>query len=285
VEWKAQTTELAHGVFAYVQDGGGFCVANAGLIASDAGVIAVDALFAPSMTNALLDANQRLTARPITHLLNTHHHVDHTLGNALFPSDTKIIAHERARAEMERVGLGVLPLITRIAPHFESEVKGVRERLPDFTFEGASYDLEVAGPIVRLLYYGTAHTRGDVLVHLPRERILFTGDLGFFGVTPLAIEGHIGRWIKVGQSVIEEIDAEVLVPGHGPPGTKADLQEMLDYLILVHEGARRGFESGASAEETVRSIELGKYAGWVDPERLAVNVARCFQEFRGEITE
>lgn len=283
--WEAGTVELAAGVFAYVQATGGLCVANAGIIAGGDGATVIDALFTPEMTRSLLAETRRLSPAPIAQLLNTHHHVDHTLGNSLFPTETAIVAHARAKEEMQRVGLGVLDVIKRVAPHFDDALDGASERLPDVTFEGNVLELDVSGRRLRLLHFGTGHTRGDVLVHLPDERLLFVGDVGFFGVTPLGLEGHFGKWIDVCRRVIDEIDADVLVAGHGPVGTKADLAKMLGYLELVHDGARRAFDAGASQREAVAAIDLGEYAEWVEPERLIPNLARCYQEFAGEIDE
>jgi cyclase len=282
-QWPTATTELAPGVFAYVQATGALCIANAGLIAGRDATTAIDALFTPSMTRVLLDENRRLTGRPIARLLNTHHHVDHTLGNALFPAQTEIIAHAKAKAEMERAGLGVLGIIKRMAPHFAPELDNITERLPDVTFDGDALELRVDERRLRLLHFGTAHTRGDVLVHLPHERILFAGDVAFLYVTPLAFEGHIGNWIRAGRRVIDEIDAATIVPGHGPIGSKDDLRLMLEYLELVHAGARAAFDAGASEQEAIASIELGEYGEWGESERIVPNVARCYQEFRGEL--
>ncbi len=281
--WETATTELAPGVFAYVQATGGFCVANAGVISGGGETTVIDALFTPNMTQALLDETRRVAPSPIKRLLNTHHHVDHTLGNALFPRETEIVAHERAKAEMQRAGLGVLGIIQRMATHFAGQLDDIEERLPDTTFDGAALELEAGGRAIRLLHFGTGHTRGDVLVHLPEERVLFLGDVGFFGVTPMSHEGHVGNWIRICDRIINEVDADVLVAGHGPVGTKEDLARFRAYLQLVHDRSRRAFDSGVSVQEATDSIDLGEYAEWGEPERLSININRCYQEFRGEI--
>src|SRR5439155_5770259 len=130
-EWSTGTAELAPWIFAYVQATGATCIANAGVITSRRSTTVVDALFTPSMTRALLAEVRRLTSLPIGRLLNTHHHVDHTLGNALFPAETEVIAHEAARQEMERAGLGVIDLIRGHWPHFRAELTDPTLRLPD----------------------------------------------------------------------------------------------------------------------------------------------------------
>jgi cyclase len=283
--WPTETIELAPGVFAYVQATGGFCIANAGLIDAPTGATAIDALFSPAMTRAFLAEVRGLTKAPVARLINTHHHVDHTLGNALFPPETEILAHAKAKAEMERVGWTpeLHALLIRMAPHFEHELDDAALRLPDATFDGASLELTIGAHRVRLLHFGTGHTRGDVLVHLPDAGLLFSGDVAFFNVTPLAFEGHIGRWIDVCERVLAMEDVATIVPGHGPVGTKDDLRAMQRYLSLVRDGARRAFDAGAPVTDAVQAIDLGEYAVWNEAERLAANVARCYQELRGEI--
>src|SRR3990172_5646450 len=96
--WPTGMIELADGVFAYVQEGGGLCVSNAGLIVGGDWCIAIDALFAPSQTRAFREEIGKVTDRPVRLLVNTHHHIDHSLGNALFP-EAAIVSHANSRSE------------------------------------------------------------------------------------------------------------------------------------------------------------------------------------------
>ena len=77
-------------------------------------------------------------------------------------------------------------------------------------------------------------------------------------------------------------DADVIVPGHGPIGTRKEFRHMRDYLVLVRREARKRFDAGMPAEDAARDIRLGVYASWSDAERILPNVMRCYQEFRGE---
>jgi cyclase len=278
--WPTGLVELADGVFAYVQAGGGLCVANAGLIVGPESCIVIDALFAPSMTRAFREEVRRVTDKPVRLLINTHHHVDHTLGNALFP-EAQIVGHANARREQERVGTSVLDLLRPRLPELVGEVEGVEVRLPDLTFEG-DMTLHLGGRALRLLHLGPAHTIGDALVLLPQERLLFAGDVAFFYVTPLAFEGHVGGWLDVCDK-IDALDVQTIVPGHGPVGGKAELRQQRGYLQSVRDQARAAFDAGATPEEASQLVELGQYASWAEPERLPLNVARLYQEFRGEI--
>ena len=278
--WPTGLIEVADGAYAYVQEGGGLCVANAGLIVGSESCIVIDALFAPSMTQAFRKEIARVTDKPVRLLVDTHHHIDHTAGNALF-SEAQIVSHANARREQERVGAGVMELLRPRIPDLVGETEGFELRLPDITFDG-ELTLHVDGRAVRLVHFGPAHTIGDALVFLPEERLLFAGDVAFHQVTPLAFEGHIGGWLDVCDQV-DALEIDTVVPGHGPVGGKEGLREMRGYLQSIHGQARAAFDSGRSEEDAVASIDLGEYASWGEPERLPLNVGRLYQEFRGEI--
>ena len=278
--WSTGLVEVADDVFAYLQAGGGLCVANAGLIVGPESCIVIDSLFAPAMTRAFREEIARVTDKPVRLLINTHHHIDHTLGNALFP-EAQIVSHANARREQQRTGTGVLERLRPLLPELVAEAEGTESRLSDLTFEG-ELTLHLGDRTLRLVHLGTGHTIGDTLVVLPEERLLFAGDVAFYGVTPLAFEGHVGRWIEVCDRV-DALDIETIVPGHGPVGGKGDLREMQGYLQSIHAQARAAFDAGRSPEEATDDIKLGAYASWPDPERLSLNVARLYQEFRGEI--
>lgn len=280
-QWPTEMREVADGVFAYVQATGGFCIANAGLIVGPEGAIAVDALFTPPMTRAFQEEIGRHTSRPVRQLINTHHHVDHTLGNEHFKG-MDIIAHVRCREEILRVGVP-RERLGAAAPHFAAEIAESQINPPNLTFADRMV-LYLGDRRIELMHLGTGHTVDDVLVYLPAEKLLFAGDVAFHYVTPLAFEGHISGWIRVADA-IEKMDVETIVPGHGPVGDKSDLREMRDYLALLRREARRGFNEGAPAEEVVRRVKLGRFSLWNEAERIVPNIQRLYQEFRGEIAQ
>ena len=280
-EWETGLVELAEDVFAYVQAGGGFCIANAGLIAAPAGLTAIDALFTPSMTRAFLAEAGRVSNAPLRRLIDTHHHVDHTFGNQFF-AGAEIIAHALTRAEMQRVGLPIERL-TAAAPRLAPELHDIVLTLPTLTYDG-SMTVYSGRRRLQLFHLGPAHTIDDTLVFLPDEKILFAGDVAFFYVTPLAFEGNISGWIDVAGKILE-MDIEWIVPGHGPIGGKPELALMREYLVRVRDQARQGFESGLSAEATAAAIDLGRYAAWTEFERILPNTQRLYREFRGELQD
>jgi glyoxylase-like metal-dependent hydrolase (beta-lactamase superfamily II) len=284
-EWRSGLIELGARVFAYVQASGldprgDTGVANAGLIVGTDSAIAVDALMVPSMTRRLVAAFGKATRKPIDSLINTHHHLDHTGGNRFFRRAT-IIATEKCRQALAP-GFPPVPLLQRFMPRFAAEFPRLKVELPTVTFQDRLV-IHDGNREIHLWHPGqAAHTVGDATVYLPKEKILFAGDIAFHYVTPLAFQGHIGNWIKTADHVLA-FDADVIVPGHGPIGTKKDLRHMREYLSLVRRQARKRFEARMPPEAAARDIKLGVYASWSDAERIYPNVLRCYQEFRDEL--
>lgn len=277
--WKTGMVEVGSRIFAYVQATGETGISNSGLIIGRDAAVAVDALMVPSMTRRLVAAIKKTTRKPISQLINTHHHLDHTGGNRFFRG-AAIVATEKCR-EALAPGFPPLPLLQRFMPRFAKEFPSLKVALPTVTFEDRMV-IRDGDHEIHLWHPGApAHTVGDAVVFLPKERVLFAGDIAFHYVTPLAFQGHVGRWIKAADRLLT-YEADVIVPGHGPIGTKADLRRMREYLALVRREARKRFDAGMAAEEAARDIKLGVYASWREAERILPNVMRCYQEFRDE---
>jgi glyoxylase-like metal-dependent hydrolase (beta-lactamase superfamily II) len=152
---------------------------------------------------------------------------------------------------------------------------------PPTTLMDDRLELDLDGIPVHLIYVGPAHTLGDVIVHLPKERIVFTGDVLFRLCTPIGWEGTFARWIAALDEIVA-LDPKVIVPGHGPPCGVEGPREMKAYLQYVRAESRRRFDAGLSALEAAKKIDPGPYAGWTEPERLLFSVERAYREFRGE---
>lgn len=281
--WPQEYREVGDGIFAYIQAGGpgipNLNISNAGLIVGPEANVVVDALWAPSMTKDFQSYIQRTSKARLSHLLLTHHHGDHVTGARLFePID--IIAHRRCREVIASMPLPDPERMRQAGNPYADEFEGVRYALPTTTYE-SEMTLYCGDREIQLLYTGPAHTVDDTLVYLPKEKLLFAGDIAFYYVTPLAFQGHISGWIKAIDR-IKGMDVETIVPGHGPVGGKKELQEIRDYLALVRREARRCFEAGLDETETALEIRLGWFDKWVEAERLVHNVNRLYTEFRSD---
>ena len=243
------------------------------------GVIVVDAGATERRTRALQAAIARTTDKPVSTLLNTHHHLDHTLGNSVFGPEVTIVGHELCREEIVAAGDGVMTGARRLFPAVDFGDVGAVP--PMLTFE-QSLTLYAGDLSVELEYVGSAHTTNDVVAWIPERRLLITGDVIFNQGTPFAVAGSIAGWLHDAGGDLREIGAETLIPGHGPVCGPEVIDEVAAYLRFVQEVARRGFEAGATPLELARDTDLGRFAGLLDSERLVGNLHRAYSELRGE---
>jgi len=153
----------------------------------------------------------------------------------------------------------------------------VAEKLPTKTFSG-EMQLQVGGKNVNLTEVGPAHTRGDVLVHVPADRTVFTGDILFIEGTPIMWAGPVANWIRACDLIIE-MDAEAIVPGHGPITDTKGVKKVQEYLNYINQEAQKRFDAGLSVRDAAHDISLGDYEAWGDAERIVVNVDTLYREF------
>ena len=267
--------EVAEGVFAYVQPDGTWWINNAGFVAGPSMVVSFDTCATERRTRAYLDAVSSATGgRYPSMVVNTHHHGDHTNGNCLLAGAT-VVGHRRCREEIVKAG------ILRPDGLFEPVEWGALEpAAPSVTFE-SRLDVWVDDLLVELHHFGTAaHTTNDVVAWIPEHKVLFTGDLLFNGGTPFVLMGSVaGALVALDRLV--EFDAEVVVPGHGPPGTIELVDVVGEYLRFVQDTAAAAKVAGLSPLDAARQADLGPFAALTDRERLAGNLHRAFAEHDG----
>jgi cyclase len=281
-------------IHAFVQPDGSWGWSNAGLIADGDATMLVDTLFDLPLTQAMLDEMRRAVpaARSIDTLVNTHSDPDHTFGNQLVGT-AEIIATRSAAAEMGssqapeqlRGMVAAAPRLGAAGTYIERafsafDFSGVEVVVPTRAFEG-ELRLAVGGISVSLIEVGPAHTAGDLLVHVPAQRVVFTGDILFAGVHPVMWAGSAANWIAACDRVLA-MDVDVVVPGHGPVTDKAAVRAMRTYLADVWEEARHGYRDGIPPREMARRIDLSAYAAWTGPERILATVDAIYREIAGD---
>jgi cyclase len=258
-----------------------YSVSNFGIVAGPRSLLAIDAGGAPQHARNFIAAAKSL-GKPFDRVVITHSHPDHILGLTQFEPDIEIVAQEDTREQMSRMGAMPTPAYWATNPAWGRPGDVNRLILPTVTFR-ERMSVHYGDTQVDFIWPGRAHTTSDVLVKVPRDRILFMGDIAFFGVTPLNGSGFIEDWIRLCDRTIEDASVETIVPGHGPVGGKAQLKEMRDYLDLLWREGRKKFDAGVSAGRAAAEIDLGRYATWTDADRIASNLARLYAEFRGTL--
>src|SRR3954462_8421177 len=281
--------ELGDGLYCYLQPDGTWGGSNAGLIAAGGTSLLVDTLFDLELTRAMLDAMRPVTEKsPIDAAMNTHGNGDHCFGNELLPAGAEIYPTAAAAAEMQAAPPHLVDALKHsdaLGPDFDAYIRrifgpfrfeDVALQPPTSTFEGR-LELTIGDRAVHFLEVGPAHTDGDAIVHVPDAGVVFTGDILFVEGTPIVWAGPFSNWLDACDRVLE-LDAPTLVPGYGPVPDASGVRDVKRYLSYVRDEARARFEAGMDAEHAADDIDLSDFAGWGDPERIAVNVASADRE-------
>jgi cyclase len=285
--------EVGEGVYAYLQPDGGWGLSNAGLVADGERTLLIDTLFDLELTGQML-ARMRDAVPAAAHietLVNTHANGDHCYGNQLLRG-SRILASRRAAEEMTELPPAAMAALLEQAPQMRAlgaffercfgafQFAGIELELPTETFAG-ELAMQVGERRVELLEVGPAHTRGDTLVHLPVQRLLFSGDILFSQAHPIAWAGPVSNWIVACDRILA-LEVDLIVPGHGPLAERAAVRELKAYFEYLYEQARSMREQGMSPLQAARAISLQRWADWREPERLVVNIENIYLELAGE---
>jgi glyoxylase-like metal-dependent hydrolase (beta-lactamase superfamily II) len=285
--------DLGRGLYAWLQPDGSWGWSNAGLVADGGEALLVDTLFDLRLTAEMLSAMRAAepAAARIGTVVNTHANGDHTHGNQLLP-EARIVASKACAEEMAELPPARLHALQQAFAAQDTptarfvrrafgrfDFSGIEARLPDATFAG-SLVLQVGAKRLECLEVGPAHTRGDVIVHVPGDRVVFSGDILFVEGTPILWSGPVGNWIAACRRILA-LEPEVVVPGHGPLTDGRGVEAVRAYLEYVRDQARRRYDAGLSAFEAARDIALGDFSAWGDAERIVVNVDTLYREFSG----
>ncbi|MYT22930.1 MBL fold metallo-hydrolase [Streptomyces sp. SID7760] len=264
----------ATGVYAYVQPDGGWCLNNAGFVTDGGRTLLIDTAATQRRALALRAAVVGSGVPLPRTVVNTHHHGDHTYGNAVFAPEALILAHDNARTEQIAAG-HQLELIWPATDFGSVEITA-----PDLTYSDRM-TLHLGGTEVRVIHPGVAHTTGDSIVFLPRQGIVFTGDLVFAEGTPFLAMGSLAGSLRA-LELLRSLDAETVVPGHGPLTDPSAYEATERYLRYVAELAREGRAKGLNPLEAAQQADLGEFAAWRESERLVANLHRAYAELAGE---
>jgi glyoxylase-like metal-dependent hydrolase (beta-lactamase superfamily II) len=218
-------------------------ISNAGFVVTNEGVVVIDALGAPALARELLTQIRRLTNQPIRYAIVTHYHADHLYGlQVLKAAGTTVIAHRAAADYLHSEAAQQRLQASRetLAPWIDDSTQLVA---PDRWIDGPT-TLELGGLRIEIHPVGPAHTPEDLVVWLPRARVLYAGDLVFRNRIPFVGQADSARWIESLDRLLA-FNPRVIVPGHGPASSdaRADLRLTRDYLshlrAVMGEAARK----------------------------------------------
>ncbi len=234
--------ELAPGVHAVTGRGG-----NALVVQGDDAAILIDTKVMGAGED--LRTLARDAGSPLAAVINTHHHADHTGGNAAFTSDLPVYAHPSAAPRVRRqvAGRGENP-----APYLPNRDAMERQ------------DLDVAGVRMLLTHPGNAHTDNDVWVRFPEKNLIHTGDLVFHKLHPFVdadADASTTGWIAACTRILEACNADtIVVPGHGEITDRAGVARQIEYFKAVREAVGEIVDAGGPKAAVAR-IRLPIFEG------------------------
>ena len=240
---EIQTTDLGHGM--YMLEGGG---GNITVAVTPEGVIMVDSQFAP-LSAKIKAAIAKVSQAPVRYLINTHHHPDHTGGNANFAKDgAVIVAQENARKHLA-------------APGANGQTQPAAA-LPVMTYVDG-IDIHLGDKIAEVRHVAPSHTDGDSYVYFPTENVLATGDIfGSFRFPTGDVRGggSIDGMIASTDKLLNLAnDNTEIVPGHGPLAKKADLLAFREMVQASRDRIAKLIAEGKSEDEVVRAKPVADY--------------------------
>jgi glyoxylase-like metal-dependent hydrolase (beta-lactamase superfamily II) len=243
-----------------------FSGGNVAVFITDGGVTLVDTKLA-GWGQAVLDKVKGVTSKPITRIINTHTHGDHTGNNGLFGANVEIVAHENTKTNMEKM----------------DAFKGENAKfLPSKTYKD-KLSLGSGKDEIDLYYFGAGHTSGDTFVVFPALRILHAGDMFAWKDAPLCDRNNGGSCVdfpRTLQKVIAGVkNIDTVIPGHSPMQTPKDLQDYQKFTADLLSYSIDQMKAGKSVDEAFAAFKVDKYPGYKN-ERVKGAIQAVYDELK-----
>lgn len=254
-------TTLGRGLYVFSGDGG-----NVTAIVDDGSTLLIDSGIA-SRSSELNDSVFKATMRPVTRLINTHWHFDHTGGNVYFGSGgVTIIAQQNVKKQLSSVH--DVPFVGLRDGHYPEQA------IPTVTYS-STMALRQGSQRLTLANYGPAHTDGDTIIYITPANVVVVGDIfsnAFYPIIDLTSGGSIDGMILSVDRILAQTDERTkVVPGHGPVATRADLQACRDMLAQVRQRIQKLIAAGKTMDEVVAAAPTKDFdakwgTGYVSPD-------------------
>lgn len=287
---------------------------NAAVIVNSDHVLVVDSHSKPSAARALIgQIRQEITDKPVRYVVNSHFHWDHAQGNLAYPTafkNAEIVSSTATREWLAREGAPRLQASLAGLPKQIAELRAAAEKVktqandkhkrlmaqiaeleayakemtpPPITLPTVTFDQRLVlhrdGKEIHLLFLGRGHTAGDVVVYIPSEKVVATGDL-MHGVLPYIADGYPDEWPRTLRA-LEELDFNRLSPGHGSVQEgKTILANFRGYLEEINEAVARGVERGdslAALQQAIRYDQLRSLQANGNGERIVRELVTAFE--------
>jgi glyoxylase-like metal-dependent hydrolase (beta-lactamase superfamily II) len=271
---SAGIREIADGIFV-IPDRRIPLVPNIGVILGNDSALVVDTGMGPANGRKVLDAAKRVAGSRRLILTITHFHPEHGFGAQAFKGAARIFYNRAQRDELKTKGEGYLGMFKGFGPGVAGALEGTELVYPDDVYEGPRVELDLGARKVELRTWGLAHTRGDQVVWLPVERVLFTGDLAEERIFPIFpwfppndADLDASRWADILRE-LQDWKPAIVVPGHGSIGGPEILKAVRNYMLDLEKRVVAERKAGKDADNIVAELApriRAEHRDWDSPE-------------------
>lgn len=252
---------------------------NSILIIGEKGAIVVDTGFTDEIGTMLAKHYASLTDKPITHVINTHHHGDHSLGNTAFPQ-ARILSSEQCRKLALEQGAEWIAIIEGIT---QRKFPNTRVITAETTYPQSSRtELTLDG--IKMVFWvpQAAHTDGDMMIWLPDDQVLLAGDVMVNQVTPSFRDANVKLWIET-LNEVQSLPVQTIVPGHGPLMNKQDAAAMHQRMLTLYDGIAAGIKDGLTDSEIRQKLDLSQWHTLHNyDEQMGANINKAYLEIEAD---
>jgi cyclase len=255
------------------------------------GVLLADGQADPAKTQRLLDEINRTAGKPIKWYVMGSDHGDHTGGNVVLPSGITYVVHPRSRAQIEKDAASAMASNEKNAAAAAAAGKPAPTPrvvvVPPSSMSGDKQVIDLGNMEAHVLFLGRAHTGGDLMLHLPKQKILFMSEAYLNRVFPAMRSAYPSEWVQMLDRALA-MDVDIYVPGHGfIEDAKASREELVEFqkaLKYVIGEVQRLHKLGLSPDEARKQANWGPYKDWIlaDTQDI-IAIRRIYDEIEGRL--
>jgi len=275
-----QFRKVKEGIYVYV---GKEFNSNCGVILTQEGVVLIDSGHNPTDSRAILNAIKKLTSMPVRFLIDTEPHPDHTTGHFVFSPPAIVIAHEGASESMrsrERESPDRIQKMMTVSPELRAALEGYRFIPPHIEYR-QKMTLNVRERTFELMYLKGVHSEADTAVWLAKERVLFSASAVVVNQYNILRPFVTIPDILAAAKMMKGLNPEVVIPGHGIPGTVKIFEDSEQYYALLLDRVGKMVREGKSLDQIKNELKMPEYDGWASKERIPSNIEAAYKAVKG----
>jgi cyclase len=277
-ELGPQFKKIKDGIYVYTAQ---LNDSNVTIIETQEGVVLIDTGQTPKDSHIVMAALKKVTSQPVRFIIHTEPHQDHTVGNFVFSPPGIVIAHAGATASMKNAdNPASIEKRMAVSPEMREAYKGYRSVTPHIEYRD-KLTLNVGERTLELYYLKNVHSEADSAIWLPKERIVFTAA----SVTVKRFGNH-RPFVSIPDTLsaikmMKALNPEVVIPGHGTPGTVKILDDMEQYYSLLLERVGAMAKQGKSLDEIKKELRMPETADWEGQDRFPNNIEAAYRAVKG----